>query len=342
MQHFDLADRPGLQRDTDNKANTMTQRTNERVAYHNGEIKPESRVLVSFRDRGFKFGEAVFDTARTVEHKPFKLEEHVDRLFQSMRYLQIDAGLTRSEFLSISNEVLERNLHLIGPDDDYWLFQRVSPGTADPFLGEEAAEPTVIVECTPLPLEARAPLFRDGVRVQVPATRRTPPDAVSPRAKTQNYINLQLADREVRSQDPNAWAVLLDHDGNIAEGLGSNIFFVRDGELLTPRARFVLPGISRETVIDLAGEEGIAVHETDLDLFDAFTSDECFMTSTSLCMVPVSSINGRPIGDGNVPGPVTARLVEAYKRLLDFDFVAQYTNKLQAESSADGLPLPRE
>ena len=306
----------------------MTQRTNERVAYHNGEIKPESRVLVSFRDRGFKFGEAVFDTARTVAHKPFKLEEHVDRLFQSMRYLQIDAGLTRSEFLSISSEVLERNLHLIGPDDDYWLFQRVSPGTADPFLGEEAAEPTVIVECTPLPLEARAPLFRDGVRVQIPATRRTPPDAMSPRAKTQNYINLLLADREVRSQDPHAWAVLLDHDGNIAEGLGSNIFFVRDGGLLTPRARFVLPGISRETVIDLAGEEGIAVHETDLDLFDAFTCDECFMTSTSLCMVPVSSINGRPIGDGNVPGPITAQLVEAYKRLLDFDFVAQYTNKL--------------
>ena len=306
----------------------MTQRANERVAYHNGEIKPESRVLVSFRDCGFKFGEAVFDTARTVRHKPFKLAEHVDRLFRSMRYLQIDAGLSRDEILSISNEVLERNLHLIAPDEDYWLFQRVSPGVADPFLGEAAAEPTVIVECTPLPLKARAPLFRDGARVQIPATRRTPPDAVSPRAKTQNYINLLLADREVRAQDPHAWAVLLDHDGNIAEGLGSNIFFVREGEILTPRARFVLPGISRETVIDLAGEAGIAVHETDLDLFDAFTSDECFMTSTSLCMVPVSSINGRPIGNEGVPGPVTARLIEAYKRLLDFDFVAQYTNKL--------------
>ena len=306
----------------------MIQRANERVAYHNGEIKPESRVLVSFRDRGFKFGEAVFDTARTVRHKPFKLAEHVDRLFRSMRYLRIDAGLSRDEVLSISNEVLERNLHLITPDEDYWLFQRVSPGVADPFLGEEAAEPTVIVECTPLPLKARAPLFRDGVRVQIPATRRTPPDAVSPRAKTQNYINLQIADREVRARDPHAWAVLLDHHGNIAEGLGSNIFFVRDGELLTPRARFVLPGISRETVIELAGEEGIAVHETDLDLFDAFTSDECFLTSTSLCMVPVSSVDGRPIGGGGVPGPVTAQLVEAYKRLLDFDFVAQYTSRL--------------
>ena len=306
----------------------MTQRTNERVAYHNGEIKPESRVLVSFRDRGFTLGEAVFDTARTVRHKPFKLEEHIDRLFRSMRYLQIDAGLGPDEFVSISHEVLERNLHLIAPDEDYWLFQRVSPGVRDPFFGEEAGEPTVIVECTPLPLKARAPLFRDGVRVRIPATRRTPPDAMSPRAKTHNYINLQLADREVRAQDPDAWAILLDHDGNIAEGLGSNIFFVRDGELLTPRARFVLPGISRETVIDLAGEEGIAVREADLDLYDAFTCDECFLTSTSLCMVPVSSVNGRPVGDGAVPGPVTARLVEAYKRLLDFDFVAQYTNKL--------------
>ena len=306
----------------------MTRRSNERVAYHNGEIKPESRVLVPFRDRGFKFGEAVFDTARTIRHEPFKLVEHVDRLFRSMRYLRIDAGLGRDEMVSISEEVLERNLHLIAPDEDYWLFQRVTPGSADPFLGEAAAEPTVIVECTPLPLKARAPLFRDGVRVQVPATRRTPPDAVSPRAKTQNYINLQLADQEVRAQDPGAWAVLLDHDGNVAEGLGSNIFFVRDGGLLTPRERFVLPGISRETVIDLAGEEGIAVHETDLDLFDAFTCDECFLTSTSLCMVPVSSVNGRPVGGGEVPGPVTARLIEAYRRLLDFDFVAQYTSKL--------------
>ena len=152
----------------------MIQRANERVAYHNGEIKPESRVLVSFRDRGFKFGEAVFDTARTIRHKPFKLVEHVERLYRSMRYLQIDAGLSRDEMVSISEEVLERNLHLIAPDEDYWLFQRVTPGTADPFLGEAAAEPTVIVECTPLPLKARAPLFRDGVRVQVPATRRTP------------------------------------------------------------------------------------------------------------------------------------------------------------------------
>ena len=307
----------------------MSDLANERVAYLNGEIIPESRVQVSFRDRGFKYGEAVFDTARTVRHKPFKLEEHVRRLFRSMKYLSIDAQLSFDEIMERSNEVLERNLHLIGRDDDYWLFQRITPGTADPFLNQANAEPTVIIVCTPLPLKARAPLFRDGVTVQVPATRRTPPDAVSPRAKMQNYINLLLADREARSIDPQAWAVLLDHTGNIAEGLGSNIFFVREGELLTPRERFVLPGVSRETVIDLAHEENIPVHETDLDLFDAFTSDECFLTSTSLCMVPVATMNGRAMGQ-QVPGPVTARLMDAYKRLMDFDFVEQYTRHLDA------------
>ena len=305
----------------------MNPLANERVAYFNGEIVPESRVLVPFRDRGFKYGEAVFDTARTVRHKPFLLREHVRRLTRSMRYLGIDAGLNEAEFIQISEEVLERNLPLIDADDDYWLFQRVTPGSADPFVQDKESPPTVIVECTPLPLQARAPLFRDGVRVQVPATRRTPPDAVSPRAKTQNYINLLLADREARTLDPDAWAILLDHVGNFSEGLGSNIFFVRDGELLTPKERLVLPGLSRETVMKLAAQEGIPVREADLDLFDAFTADECFLTSTSLCMVPVRSVNGRLVGD-SMPGPVTHQLMEAYKRLMDFDFVAQYLNRL--------------
>lgn len=305
----------------------MTEGANERVAYHNGRILPESQVLVSFRDRGFKYGEAVFDTARTVRHKPYKLEAHVDRLFRSMRYLRIDPGLSQPELVDISMRVLEANLPLIDDDEDYWLFQRITPGSGDSFAGEGKSEPTVIVECTPLPLAARAPLFRDGVRVQVPATRRTPPDSQSPRAKTHNYLNLLLADQEVRSQDAEAWAILLDHAGNLAEGLGSNIFFVRDGELFTPQARFVLPGISRETVMDLATEAQIRVHECDLDLFDAFTADECFLTSTSLCLVPVATINGRQIGDA-LPGPVTTQLMDAYKRELDFDFVAQYLRRL--------------
>ena len=306
---------------------SIAQRANERVAYFNGNIVPESEVAVSFRDRGFKYGEAVFDTARTVRHKPFKLREHVVRLMRSLRYLGIQPPLSVDEFMQQSEAVLARNLHLIGEDEDYWIFQRVSPGTADPCDSSSARKPTVIIECTPLPLAARAPQFRDGARVLIPATRRTPPDALSPRAKTHNYLNLLVADREVRLQDPGAWAILLDHNGNLAEGLGSNIFLVRDGELLTPEQRYVLPGISRDTVMELAQQESIPARETSLDLFGAFTADECFLTSTSLCLLPVSSVNGRAIGQG-VPGPVSQRLIDAYSRLLDFDFVAQYLNKL--------------
>src|SRR5262249_35684606 len=137
-----------------------------------------------------------------------------------------------------------------------------------------------------------------------------------------------LGDLEVRAHDPEAWAVLLDTNGNLAEGTGSNIFLVRDDTVYTPRGQFVLGGISRETVIELAGENGIPLVESDLDLYDAAAAEEAFLTSTSLCICPVRSINGNAIGNGQVPGPVTRRLIEAYVRLVDFDFVAQYLKRL--------------
>jgi len=304
-------------------------RQNERVAYHNGRILPESEVLISFRDRGFLFGDAVFDTARTFAHKPFRLKEHVDRLFHSLYYLRIDPGLTPAETMAISEEVLERNLHLIDKEDDYWLTQRISRGPLSLDRDTSAVgKPTVIVECQPLPLKARAKNFRDGIEVVVPPTRRTPPDSFSPRAKSHNYLNMIIGDHEARALNPQAWAVLLDHSGNLAEGMGSNIFLLRDGKLLTPRERFVLPGISRATVMELAKKLGIPVAEQDIDLYDAYTAEEAFLTSTSLCLCPVRSINGALIGGGKVPGAVTRRLSDAYVELAGCDFVAQYLRHL--------------
>jgi branched-chain amino acid aminotransferase len=142
------------------------------------------------------------------------------------------------------------------------------------------------------------------------------------------YLNLVLADREVKAQNPDAWAVLLDVNGNLAEGQGSNIFLVRDGGLLTPRERYVLPGVSRQAVIDLAHQLDIPCDETDIDLYDAYTADECFLTSTSLCICGVRSLNGRTFTSDAVPGPVTRRLIDAYKELVGCDFVAQYLRRL--------------
>jgi branched-chain amino acid aminotransferase len=303
---------------------------NERIAYLNGTFVPESAALLSFRDRGFLNGDAVFDSARTFAHRLFRLHEHVERLYASLRYLRIDPGMAPAEMCAITEAVVERNRHLLGPHDDYWVSQRVSRGLVA-IDGEEPAraDATVVVECTPLPLRERARLFVDGIRVVVPSVRRTPPEALSPRAKTNNYLNMIVADQEVNATDPGAWALLLDMQGHLAEGRGSNLFLVRGGELVTPRARGVLPGISRRTVIEIAAELGIPCHEADLDLYDAYAADEAFLTSTSLCLCPVCSINGMRIGGEDVFGAVTRRLIDGYSALVDADFVGQYRRHLR-------------
>jgi branched-chain amino acid aminotransferase len=237
----------------------------------------------------------------------------------------LDPGLTPDEMCEVSIEVLNRNAHFLDETRDYWVAQRISRGLAA--VGDEGWEQkgaTVIVECIPLPFKPRAPYYTEGVDVVVSPIRRTSPDALTPRAKTFNYLNLNLAGMAVDSKSPRAHAVLLDANGNLAEGLGSNLFLVADGACLTPREQYVLPGISRATVMELAQEAGLEVREMDLDFHDAYNADEMFITSTSLCIAPVRTFSGAVVGAGEVPGPITKTLMQAYTELVDFDFVAQY------------------
>ncbi|MDA1311144.1 MAG: aminotransferase class IV, partial [Proteobacteria bacterium] len=187
---------------------------------------------------------------------------------------------------------------------------------------------TVIVECTPLPLAARAKSYRDGIEVITPSVRRVSPEMASPRAKTHNYLNLILGDLEVAAQNPDALSILLDRDGNLAEGKGSNIFLVAEGRLKTPRERFVLPGVSRQVTKEIAAGLGLEVEETDIDLFDAYNADEAFITSTSFCICPIRSINGRAMAAGSIPGPITKQLIDGYVKLVGFDWYAQYLSRL--------------
>jgi len=302
---------------------------NERIAYFNGEYVAESQVRVPFRDRSWIFGDGAFDMTRTFNGRLFKIKEHVERLYRSLKVLRIDPGLSPAEMIRVSEEVNQRNLHLLGPDEDQWVGQRISRGIhrAEGDNWDHYG-PTVIVESMPLPFKARARLYRDGIDVVVPSVRRVAPDALTPRAKTHNYLNLITADLEVHAHTPEGWTILLDVNGNLCEGMGSNSFTVREGEILTPREKFVLPGVSRQTVIDLARQEGLPLREADIDLYDAYTAEEAFITSTSFCICPIRTINGTPIGTGGVPGPVTKRLTDAYVRLVDCDFVAQYLKHL--------------
>jgi len=298
----------------------------ERVAWFNGSIVPESEAKVSFRDYGFSVGDGVFDTLRTFGHKPFLLDDHIARLYRSLRYINLDPGLSPAEMARHTTDVIERNLSLITPDDDYWVTQWISRGLRSEFRSGPTGEPTVIIECSPLPFKMRARGMRDGLDVVTPPSiRRTPPEAISPRMKSLSYANLTAGNQEVQSLKPGATSVLLDIRGCLAEGLGSNIFVVRNGEVLTPHERYVLAGLSRQTVIETAQSLEIPLREADIDLYDAYVADEAFITSTSWCLVPVRSINARPIAGGSCPGPITRRLIEGYKsRLGGFDYVAQY------------------
>jgi branched-chain amino acid aminotransferase len=302
----------------------------ERVAYFNGKIVPESQVLIPFRDRSFKYGDGVFDMTRTFGGRIFKLREHLERLERSLKYAGIDPGLSIDEMAAISQEVLERNLPLLKPNEDYWVGQRVTRGV-DLVGGDfwESAGPNVIIECTPLPFKARAHLYRDGIDVIFPSMRRVPPECLSPNVKSHNYLNLIMGDLEVKSYNPNAWSVLLDTRGFLAEGTGSNVFLVKDGVLYTPKEQYVLAGVSRETVIELAEALKLKVVEADLTPYNAYTADEAFITSTSFCICPVRSFNNKTVADGRVPGPLTKRLTDAYIDLVDCDFVDQYLQHLE-------------
>jgi branched-chain amino acid aminotransferase len=308
---------------------TMQLRANERVAWFNGEFMPEREVRIPFRDSSWVYGDGCFDMTRTFGHRLFKVKEHVDRLYRSLKYLRIDPGFGPGRMCELTEDVFARNRHLLGPDDDYWVGQRISRGVKEvPGDNLDHHGPNIVLECAPLPFAQRAKLFREGIKVITPAHRRVPPDSLTPRAKTHNYLNLIVANQEAQSIDPEAWAVLLDVNGNLAEGMGSNIFVVRGGEIFTPREKFVLPGVSRQTVIDLAREAGLKLIEADLDLYDAYNGDEVFLTSTSLCICPVTQVNGVSIGpDGQVWGPVTQRLADAYRRFVDHDFVGQYLKR---------------
>ena len=295
----------------------------ERVVYLNGDIIPESSAAIPIRDKGFIYGDAVFDVSRTFNGQPFRQKEHIDRLYASCRYLRLDPGMSKERMTELTVEIVERNVPLLGPNEDYWVTQRVTRGS-DPIYPGDETNPTVLIECRPLPLALRARHFKTGIRMVTPSVPRIPPLFMSPRAKTHNYLNLVLGNLEAHDKDPEGWALMLDEKGNLAEGLGSNVFIVNNGVLATPKGQFVLAGITRDTVLELAANLKIPTEERDIDLYDAYTADEAFLTSTSLCICPASSINGVALGDGEVPGPVTGRLMGAFSDVVGMDYVAQY------------------
>ena len=294
----------------------------EPVAYVNGRLVPASQATVSVFDRGFRMGDGVFDTARTFRHRPYKLREHLARLYRSLHYIRVDPGLNPEAMETWTLQVVEHNVAFLQPQDDVWITQVVSRGPL-----RTAGAPTVVILTEPLPFATFARYHKVGVSLIIPGIRHTPAQSVEPRAKTVSRMNLVLAEMEVQQRDPEAWALLLDLNGNITEYTSGNFFMVRKGSLLTPFERNALSGIARETVIELAEELGIPWREADLTPYDVYNADEAFLTSTSKCILPVSRLNGIRIGQ-SIPGPLTKRLLDTWSARVEVDIAAQALSHL--------------
>lgn len=292
----------------------------EYTAYFCGQWVPFSQVRIDPLDRGFLVGDCVFDVARTFNGKSFRMREHVDRLYRSLRYVRIDPGLSPDEMVSISEEVISRNEHLRADVGDYQIWQFVTRGRGR--WAHKAGPPAVGVCVRQIGFARFAHLYDMGAHAIIVRTRSFPPDALDPKVKNFSRMNFNLAELEAADVDPEGWPVLTDSRGNVTEGVGYNVFVVTGGVIRTPGARAVLQGVSRAMVFDLGRELAIPVVEEDLQPYDVYTADEAFFTSTSPCILPVTRVDRRPIGQG-LPGPVAARLLAAWSEIVGVDVVAQ-------------------
>jgi len=285
-------------------------------AYFNGEWVPWQEVMLSPEDRGFGVADVVFDVARTFNGKPFALDYHIDRLYRSLKYVRIDPGLSADEMTAICEEGIRRNEKHLEEAGDFTINPWVTRGLS---IDGPA---TVCVAIKPVNFANFASSYVEGAHGVVARTRSYPSDVMDPKVKHHSRLNFVMAELEARDVDPEAHAILLDNDGNLTEGIGYNVFLVKDGVLKTSTDRSILQGVSRGVLLEIAEQLGIPVAEEDLQPYDLYTADEVFFSRTSPRIIPVSKVDNRPVGDV-FPGPITQQLLAAHSERVGVDIVGQ-------------------
>lgn len=289
----------------------------------NGQVVPHEQGLVSVYDHGFLYGDGAFEGIRTYGGRIFKLEEHIARLFTSCKALMIDIGMSQADMIAAVLDLSRRNEVRDGYNR-ITVSRGVSLGL-DPRNVKPPA--TVVIMNDALSLYPQS-MYENGLEVMTVSTRVPLPQSVEPRIKSLGkYVaNIQA---KLEANRVNAGeGLMLNTNGCVAECTGDNIFIVRNGKLTTPPPwAGILQGITRDTVIDLARELEYSVIEDNFTLFDVYTADECFLTGTAAEVIPVSSVDGRLVGCGD-PGPVTQRLMKAFRELTQTSGVPIYEESL--------------
>ena len=304
----------------------------ELMAYFNGGWVPNSELKIDPADRGFVMGDVVFDVERTFNGKLFRLREHMERLYRSLQYSRLDAGLTIEEMTAVTEEVVRRNEALRPSGGDFAVRQVVTrgkPASVTQGSVTETMTPTVINSASPIPFNTYAKYYETGATVVIPSTRSYPSTSMDPKVKHYSRANFVQAQLQVADVDPDAYVVMLDQNGNLSENVGGNFFVVTDGVLRTSKDSSILQGISRMVTMELAERLGIPVVEEDLQPYDAYTADEAFLTTSSYQILPVRSVDKREVRHG-APGPISQQLLAAWSEMVGVDIVDQALNQAKS------------
>ena len=281
--------------------------------YISGTLYDKDDAKISVYDHGFLYGDGVFEGMRSYGGRVFRLEPHLDRLWESAKAICLEIPMSRQQMTEAIDQTLQAN----GIADGYIrLIVTRGAGTLglDP---NRTSDPQVVIITDHIALYPDE-LYEKGLKIVTASTIRNHSAALSPRIKSLNYLNNILAKIE-GLQAGCIEALMLNTKGEVAECTGDNIFMVRGGVLYTPPIEAgILEGITRDAVIELARQSGREVREIPLTRHDIYIADECFLTGTAAEVVPVVEVDSRPIADGT-PGPITRELVEQFRRLTRGD-----------------------
>ena len=301
-----------------------------RQVYYNGNFVDEKEAKISIFDSALMFGDMVFEMTRSFNKKQFKLEEHIDRLYSSINHVKIPIRISKKEMEEICYKTIEKNESVFSETDEHRLMINVSRGPLSIYseIFENKLEPTIIVADFPLKwtVQGMGKLFDTGINAIIPKQRAIPEDLLDPKVKNRSRLHYMMANIQT-SEFPgeNNWPLLLDPDNFIAEGSGDNFFIVKENQLYTPEPRNILVGISRNYIFELAKELDIVFHETNLQIKDVENADEAFMTATPFCMLPVTSIHSKSIGNGK-RGPIFDKLLKKWSYNVGLDIEKQIKN----------------
>jgi branched-chain amino acid aminotransferase len=283
----------------------------ELQVYIDGQYYPKSQAKISVYDHGFLYGDGVFEGIREYNGVVFKLKEHIERLYRSAHAIMLDIPLTKEDMTKAVVETLRKNKM-----KDSYIRLVVSRGVGDLGLDpRKCPKATIIIITDTINIKA-GNASETGVTVLITWVRRNPVDASTSEVKSLNYLNSILGKIEANAAGADE-AICLEQNGYVAEGVGENIFIVRNGEILTPpTSTGALEGITSDAIIKLCEKLKIKVTVTNLTAYMLFTADEAFFTGTAMEVVPIREVNKRVVGTGK-PGPVTKKLMAEFKKVIE-------------------------